>query len=63
MTHTDYNLKQIMTLITFKNDIGDDSSVANTQIGERHHWRYFMTIDIRKNFGVYVYVVDDVMAW
>ena len=38
------NLKQIRTLITFKNDLGADSRVRNTQFNERNNLRYNMTI-------------------
>ena len=44
MTHTVDNLKQIRTLITFKNDLGDDSRVRNTQFNERNNLRYYKTI-------------------
>ena len=44
MTSTVYNLKQIRTLITFKNDLGADSRVRNTQFNERNNLRYNMTI-------------------
>ena len=43
MTHTVDNLKQIRTLITFKNDLGADSRVRNTQSDERNNLRYSMT--------------------
>ena len=44
MTSTVDNLKQIRTLIIFKNDLGDDSRVKNTQFDERNYLRYYMTI-------------------
>ena len=44
MTHKVDNLKQIRTLITFKNDLGADSRVTNTQFNERNNLRYNMTI-------------------
>ena len=44
MTRTVYNLKQIRTLITFKNDLGDDSRDKNTQFNERINLRYNMII-------------------
>ena len=43
MTSTVDNLKQIRTLITFKNDLGDDSRVRNSQFDERNYLRYSMT--------------------
>ena len=43
MTSTVDNLKQIRTLITFKNDLGDDSRGKNTQFNERNNLRYSMT--------------------
>ena len=63
MTSTVDNLKQIRTLITFKNDLGADSRVRNTQSDERNNLRYSMTRDPRKIFGMYVCVGDDVIAW
>ena len=44
MTSTVDNLKQIRTLITFKNDLGADSRVRNTQFDEINNLRYYMTI-------------------
>ena len=44
MTHTVDNLKQTRTLITFKNDLVDDSRGKNTQFNERNNLRYTMTI-------------------
>ena len=44
MTSTVDNLKQIRTLIIFKNDLGADSRVKNTQFNERNNLRYNMSI-------------------
>ena len=44
MTHTVDKLKQIRTLITFKNDLGDDSRGKNSQFDERNYLRYNMSI-------------------
>ena len=44
MTHTVDNLKQTRTLITFKNDLVDDSRGKNTQFNERNNLRYNITI-------------------
>ena len=44
MTNTVDNLKQIRTLITFKNDLGADSRVKNTQSDKRNNLRYKMSI-------------------
>ena len=63
MTSTVDNLKQIRTLIILKNDLGDDSRGKNSQFNERNNLRYAMTKDMRKCFGVYVCVGDEVIAW
>ena len=44
MTHTVDYVKEIRTLITFKNDRDDDSRVRNSQFNERNNLRYKMTI-------------------
>ena len=48
MTSTFDNLKQIRTLITFKNVLGDDSRVKNSQFDERNYLRYSMARGMRK---------------
>ena len=44
MTSTVDYVKQIRTLITFKNDLGADSRVRTSQFNERNYLRYSITI-------------------
>ena len=62
MTCTLVNVKQIRRGFTLKKEQDDDSRVRNTQFEETNHLRYDITRDMRKNFGVYVFVGDDVIA-
>ena len=50
MTSTVDNLKQIRTLITFKNDLGADSRVTNSQFNERNIFEVQHDHTVRKKF-------------
>ena len=63
MRSTLVNVKQKRRRITFKKDQDDDSRVTNTQFDERNTLRSSMTRTMRKSFGMYVCVGDDVIAW
>ena len=63
MTRSLVNVKFKKRWIIFKKDQDDDSRVKNTQFDERNNLRYSMTRTMRKSFGMYVCVGDDVIAW